>query len=128
MFEDSPYVGVDAFRSFCETYPDVRACSAHMGAFETDAFIALLEEHDNVYLDTCVTMSTTVSQHMDFNPEEVADEVFVEHSERIMYGSDYPNIPYPYEAERTGLLARDLPDFVYRNLFGQTAKRFLEGR
>jgi hypothetical protein len=44
-----------------------------------------------------------------------------------MYGSDYPNIPYPYEREREHLLSRDLPTAVHRDLFAETAKRFLGG-
>jgi hypothetical protein len=42
-----------------------------------------------------------------------------------MYGSDLPNIPYPYREERAELLGRDLPKETYRNLFFRTAKEYL---
>lgn len=53
MYEDSPYVGVYHSRSFCESYPDVRAYCAHMGSYETNAFLELLRDHETAFLDTC---------------------------------------------------------------------------
>lgn len=126
MFTESPHVGVDAFRSFCERYPEVRACAAHMGAFETDEFLSVLDTHENAYLDTCFAMSTHATEYMKFDPAELPDSVFVEYQDRIMYGSDFPNIPYEYEAERAGILGRELPRSVYRSLFSKTARDFLD--
>jgi predicted TIM-barrel fold metal-dependent hydrolase len=128
MFRDSPYVGVDAFRSFLESYPDVRACAAHMGSFETGAFLDTVREHDNAFLDTCFAMSTAVGDYMDFDPGEIEDAVFEELAGRIMYGSDYPNIPHPYRAEYEGLLGRDLSESAREALFSDTAERFLGER
>ncbi|QLD90491.1 amidohydrolase [Natronomonas salina] len=128
MFRDSPHVGVDAFRSFLESYPEVRAASAHMGAFEVEAFVDTLREHDNAFLDTCFAMSTAVGDYMDFDPGEVDDSVFEEFSGRIMYGSDYPNIPHPYRAEYEGLLARELSESAREELFSRAAERFLGER
>jgi len=125
MFEDSPHVGVERFRAFVDSYPEVRTCCAHMGTFETDAFVDVLADADNVYLDTCFAMSSAVGESMDFDPATVPDATFVEHSERIMYGSDYPNIPHSYASEREHLLSRDLPESTYRDLFHDTAERFL---
>ncbi|MFQ3318983.1 MAG: putative TIM-barrel fold metal-dependent hydrolase [Natronomonas sp.] len=128
MFRDSPHVGVDAFRSFLESYPDVRACAAHMGAFETAEFIDVARNHDNVFLDTCFAMSTAVGDYMEFDPSDVDDAVFEELSGRIMYGSDYPNIPHQYRAEHEGLLERDLSDAAFEALFSGAADRFLGER
>ena len=128
MFRDSPHVGVDAFRSFLASYPEVRAASAHMGAFEVEEFVDTLREHDNAFLDTCFAMSTAVGDYMDFDPNEVDDSVFEELSGRIMYGSDYPNIPHPYRAECEGLLARDLSEEAREALFSSAAERFLGER
>lgn len=128
MFEDSPHVGHDQFENFLQTYPDVRACCAHMGTFEWESFVSLLQEYDSAYLDTCFAMSSAAPRSMNFDPSEIPDAVFEELSERIMYGSDYPNIPHEYGDERTHLLDRDLPPQVYRDLFQRTAERFLGER
>lgn len=128
MFEDSPHVGADRFESFLHSYPDVRACAAHMGAYEVDEFVALAREHDNVFLDTTFTMSSVVERYMAFDPESVPTDLIEELSESIMYGSDYPNIPYPYDREREHLLSRLLSTAAVRDLFGRTAERFLGER
>jgi predicted TIM-barrel fold metal-dependent hydrolase len=128
MFEDSPHVGADQFAQFLASYPDVRAASAHMGTYEWEAFVDLVREHENAYLDTCFAMSTAVSESMDFDPSVIPNSVFEELSHRIMYGSDYPNIPHAYAAEREGLLSRDLSEATFRDLFSHTAERFLGER
>jgi predicted TIM-barrel fold metal-dependent hydrolase len=125
MYENSPHVGADQFEQFLASYPDVRASCAHMGTFEYKPFIDLVREHDNAFLDTCFAMSSAVGEYMDFDPAEIPDNVFEECSESIMYGSDFPNIPYAYQAERENLLMRDLSNEVYDDLFRETAKRFL---
>lgn len=126
-FEDSPHVGVDQFAQFTESYPEVRAACAHMGAFETEEFLSLVRDHDNAFLDTSFTMSTEASQYVG-STVEVADGTLEAYAKSIFYGSDYPNIPYPYEAERAGLLERDLPESVCRDIFRRTGERFLGER
>lgn len=126
MFEDSPYVGVDAFAEVVESYPELRVCCAHMGTYEVGAFFDLAREHEEVYLDTTMAMATAAEETMGFDPSTIADETLVELSESIMYGSDFPNIPYPYREERAGLLARDLPEETRRDLFYRTAADYLD--
>lgn len=125
MFRDDPNVGVDRFESFLASYPGLRVCAAHMGAYEVDAFCELARTRENVFLDTTFAMSAVAEEYMDFDPESIRDETLAELSTSVMYGSDYPNIPYPYAEERRHLLARDLPTDVQRDLFSRTARRFL---
>lgn len=127
MFEDSPHVGVERFESFLASYPDVRVCAAHMGAYEVDAFVDLARDNDSVFLDTTFAMSSVAETYMDFDPATVDDDTLIELSESVMYGSDYPNIPYPYAREREHLLSRDLPVEAQRDIFSRTAGRFLDG-
>ncbi|SDJ21129.1 hypothetical protein SAMN05216226_101151 [Halovenus aranensis] len=125
MFEDNDYVGADLFAELLDSYPELRVCCAHMGTYETEAFLAFAREYDNAYLDTTFAMSTRAEQTMGFDPGSIPDETFVELSASIMYGSDLPNIPYPYREERAELLGRDLPKETYRDLFFGTAKEYL---
>jgi len=125
MFEDDPNVGVEHFRSFLASFPEIRVCAAHMGTYEVGEFLGLAREHGSVFLDTTFAMSAVAERYMDFDPSTVPDATLVELSGSIMYGSDYPNIPYPYEEERAHLLGRDLPVDVQRDVFSRTARRFL---
>lgn len=126
MFEDSPYVGIDPFEELLASYPDLRVCCAHMGTYDTEAFLALAREHDTVYLDTTFAMSTRATETMGFDPGVIDDATLIDLSESIMYGSDFPNVPYPYRAERAGLLARELPAGTVRDLFFRTAREYLD--
>ena len=125
MFEDSPHVGVEPFSEVVASYPELRVCCAHMGTYDTDAFISLARTHEQVYLDTTFAMSTQATETMGFDPASIPDETLIELSDSIMYGSDFPNIPYPYREERAGLLNRELPATVVRDLFFETAQEYL---
>ncbi|WP_336360349.1 amidohydrolase family protein [Haladaptatus sp. ZSTT2] len=125
MFRDNPAVGFDQFVQFVETYPEVRACCAHMGTYDHEAFIECARENEQVFLDTTVAMSASAPEYMDFDPAVIDDDVFEDLAGSIMYGSDYPNIPYSYEDERTHLLSRDLSAEAFEQLFRGAAERFL---
>ena len=127
-FEGDPTVGADRFESFLASYPDVRACAAHMGAFETPRFLDLVRTHEAAFLDTTMAMSPRSPSVVGFDPSTVEDRTLESLSGSIMYGSDYPNIPYPYRDERVGLLERELSEPTRRDLFSRTAERFLGER
>ena len=125
MFRESPHVGIEPFREFVASYPTVRVACAHMGTYDWEAFVGLARDTDRVFLDTSFAMSTAASGHMPFDPGEIPNAVFEDLAGQVMYGSDYPNVPHPYRAERAGLLARELSDAAYRQLFVGAADRFL---
>jgi predicted TIM-barrel fold metal-dependent hydrolase len=128
MFESSPHVGADQFEEFVESYPEVRACAAHMGTFEADAFMEFAREHESVFLDTTMALSPRSADVLGFDADEISNEALVELAESVMFGTDFPNVPYPYEEERSGLLARELPADVYEDIFRRTAERFVGER
>ncbi|ODR81027.1 amidohydrolase [Haladaptatus sp. W1] len=128
MFESSPHVGADQFEQFVESYPEVRACAAHMGTFEADAFMGFAREHEQVFLDTTMALSPRSADVLGFDPSEIGDDELGELSESVMFGTDFPNVPYPYEAERRGLIERELSEAVYADVFRRTAERFLGER
>jgi predicted TIM-barrel fold metal-dependent hydrolase len=127
-FADSPHVGYRAFSEFVDSYPEVRVCCAHMGARDTDSFLALARAEDQVFLDTSVAMSAAASDLLDHDPASVPDDVFEDLAGSVMYGSDYPNVPYAYDREREHLLGRDLSEAAERALFHDAAERFLGER
>lgn len=125
MFEDSPHVGIERFQRFRERFPEVRACCAHMGTFEHKAFLNIARADENVYLDTSFAMATVVNRYVDFDSSSINDAVFDDLAGRIMYGSDYPNMPHAYEREYEGLIRRDLSKIAFEALFRGAAERFL---
>jgi hypothetical protein len=116
------YVGYKNFIKFLEKYPDINVIVAHMGAFEYKEFLMLLDKHENLYLDTAVI----------FIPDNVFPERIVKrttpeeltsYQDRILFGSDFPNIPFEYQQSTKGLLELDLSKKFYENIFFNNAKR-----
>jgi predicted TIM-barrel fold metal-dependent hydrolase len=49
----------------------------------------------------------------------------VAHPDRVLYGTDFPNVPYEYERELRGIEALDLPPDVLRAVLHDNAARLL---
>ena len=118
------FTGLARFERVLERFPRLRASICHMGAFETRLALQLLDRYPHLHLDTTMAMSTAPLAYTGIDPAVVRDGDLVRYADRILFGSDFPNLPYPYEAERTGLWARNLPLDVYRRIFYENARAF----
>ncbi len=125
MFEESPHVGIERFVAFRERFPEIRACCAHLGTFEHEAFIELARTDENVFLDTSFAMAAVTNADLAFDPASIDDSMFEALAGQIIYGSDYPNLPHTYRQEYAGLLNRDLSAGAKQSLFRGAAERFL---
>ena len=122
------FTGLARFERVLDRVPGLRATICHMGAFETRAALQLLDRFPQLRLDTTMAMSPASLLYTRIDPGVVRDADLVRYSDRILFGSDFPNLPYPYEAERAGLWARDLPMDVYRRIFYDNARAFFRIR
>ncbi|HEC40459.1 MAG TPA: hypothetical protein ENI29_19615, partial [bacterium] len=116
------YVGYRHFIKFLEKYPDINLIVAHMGAFEYKKFLKLLDKHENLYLDTAVIFIPD-----NVFPERVVKrttpEELISYQDKILFGSDYPNIPHDYRQSTKGLLEFDLPRDFYEDIFFNNSKQ-----
>jgi predicted TIM-barrel fold metal-dependent hydrolase len=94
-----------------------------MGAFETRGALRLLDRYPGLHLDTTMALTAASTPFTGIDPRIVRDDDLVRHADRIVFGSDFPNLPYPYEEERSALWARDLPLAVYEKIFRENARR-----
>ena len=87
-------------------HPRLRLVVAHLGAPDYLDFLALAERYDRVHLDTTMVFT-------DFWPTTYPDELLVrlaDQGDRILLGTDFPTIPYPYSHQLEGLARLDLGD------------------
>ncbi len=128
------YVGADNFEPVMRMFPEMKVVVAHMGAFEFDRFFAMAREYPNLYLDTSVNfidpgLMDRLIARGDFPPIELPYrydlEAVLEISDRILFGSDYPNIPYEYGACVEGVLSLDLGEEFNRAVFFENARRLV---
>lgn len=98
-----PFTGPASMRRVLERHPRLTAVIAHLGAPEYAEFVALAEEFARVHLDTTMVF-TDFFDDADPFPRELVPRL-AELQERILLGSDFPSIPYPY-AHQLQSLAR----------------------
>jgi predicted TIM-barrel fold metal-dependent hydrolase len=108
----SQYVGVTNFIKALRRYPNLPATVAHLGAFEYREFFDLLDEHPRLFLDTAFVFLK--SPPMRFN---LGSEYLEKYRDRIVYGSDFPNLIFPRKEEITTLLEMGLSQEFYDNVF-----------
>jgi predicted TIM-barrel fold metal-dependent hydrolase len=128
------YVGADHFEPVMRELPELKVIVAHMGAYESDRFFDMARRYPNLYLDTSVNfidpslVSDLVSKGR-FPPMEIPHEfdrdVLIELSDRLLFGSDFPNIPYEYEDCITSILALGLGEEFNRKVFFENAEELL---
>jgi predicted TIM-barrel fold metal-dependent hydrolase len=67
---------------------------AHMGMPEYVDFLDLCEQYDDLHLDTTMAFTPFTEELMPF-PRKAYPRL-LDMSDRILFGSDFPNIPYGY--------------------------------
>lgn len=120
-----PFTGVAAFRRMMERFPRLRAAVAHLGAFDTEAFLGLTEEFPNLYLDTAMALTPLSRPWVGIDAAGIPTAWLLRHHDRILFGSDFPLVPYPYAEEVQWAAERGLPPEVRRRIFRDNAVRFL---
>ncbi len=120
------FTGVERFRRVLARFPRLTVVVAHMGAFESDAFLALLDAHPNLYVDTTMALAPAARRFVGAEPAAITDGALIRYQDRILFGSDFPLVPYDYDEERRWAWDRRLPDAVRRKIFHDNAARLLD--
>lgn len=102
-------------------HPRLTLVVAHFGAPGYGDFIELADRYPNVHLDT--TMAFTDFGNAPF-PDAVRPRL-ADLAERIVLGSDFPNIPYPYAHQIFALQRLDLGDDWLRAVLHDNGRRLL---
>lgn len=113
------FTGPDPVAAVLARFPQLRLIVAHMGTTEYLEFLGLAERYAHVGLDT--TMSFTNFAELDAPyPRDALPRVKAL-GHKIFWGSDYPNIPYPYAHGIESLMRLDLGDDWLRKVLHDNA-------
>src|SRR5690625_245334 len=102
-----------------ERFPDLTLIIAHLGAPEYHEFMDLAERYPNVYLDTTMAFvdfwgdadhSDVVARLVDLRP-------------KVLFGTDFPNIPYQYAHQVEVLQRLKLGDDWLRDVLWNNGAR-----
>ncbi len=115
------FVGIAHFKKLLRRFPELPANVAHMGGLEFQAFIELLDDHPNIYLDTAYSFWPGLPFTFNLGPD-----VLEKYRHRILYGSDFPNVILPREGEIDHLLRLNLSEAFYERIFYANAMELLD--
>jgi len=94
--------GAARLRRALEKHPEAICIVPHLGVDEPAAFEALLDAFPNLYLDTTMAIAGYFSDQPDL-------ELLRRRANRILYGTDFPNLPYEWDRELGVLRGLGLP-------------------
>lgn len=105
----------DRVEEVLRSYPSLKLCVPHLGADELDAYRRLVERHDHLWLDTTMVLG-------DYFALPEAWDVVRARPDRVVYGTDFPNIPYAWDRELVRVVGAGLSDAALAALVSDNAR------
>ncbi len=105
----------EKMRQVIKSYPDLRICVPHLGADEFEAYQQMLEHYDNLWLDTTMTLANYLP--LDYSPD-----LSRMRTDRIIFGTDFPSLPYAWDRELKRLCELGLSEDSLALILGENAK------
>lgn len=112
-----PYTlcSVERTESVLRRHPDLKLIVPHLGVDDIERYGELLQRYDNLWLDTTMVLAGY------FDIDDPAS-VVRSRPERILYGTDFPNLPYAWDRELLRLLRVGLDDKDLERVLAGNAK------
>jgi uncharacterized protein len=117
------HTGPGPMSEVLERHPGVTAIIAHLGAPEYAEFLQLAARHQDVYLDTTMAFTDFMQDLAPFPAARLPE--LAELGDRILLGTDFPNIPHPYLHQLQALARLGLGNDWLRAVCHDNAARLL---
>ncbi len=111
--------GVDRVASVLDALPSLRLCVPHLGGDEFDAFADLMAGNGQLWLDTTMMLAG-------YFPYPERWDLLHRFPDRILYGTDFPNIPYAWDRELRRLVGRGFDGGDLTRILGHNARRLFD--
>ncbi|MFB8773901.1 amidohydrolase family protein [Streptomyces broussonetiae] len=102
------HTGPEPIARVLARHPRLRLIVAHMGMPEYEDFLDLAERYEQVRLDTTMAFTDFTERLAPFPRRALPRLTHL--ADRVLLGSDFPNIPYPYLHQLRALERLDLGD------------------
>jgi predicted TIM-barrel fold metal-dependent hydrolase len=119
--EPGRHTGPAIFAEILARHPRLIAIIAHMGMPEYAEFLALAARHPGVQLDTTMVYTDFTETFRPW-PADLTPRL-ADLGDRILLGTDFPNIPYAYAHQLAALTRLDLGDDWLRAVCHDNAAR-----
>lgn len=98
-------------------HPRLRLCVPHFGADEIPGYGRLLERFPNIVLDSTMMLA-------DYFPVRGVERLFAIDPARLLYGTDFPNLPYAWDRELVRVRRYVREEAQLAAFLGGNAQRF----
>ena len=117
---------VERTAAVLRAFPRLRVVVPHFGADEFDDYAQLMTRHDTLWLDTTMMVGGYFGDTSNDSDSDNVDvdawaRLIVARPERVLYGSDFPGLPYAWDREIKAL-TRGLKDPVLEAVLGDNAR------
>jgi predicted TIM-barrel fold metal-dependent hydrolase len=117
--------GPGPFNDLLKRHPRLTAVVAHLGAPDYEDFLRLAAEYERVAVDTTMVFTDFFDQIAPFPASALPLLNDLGAAGKVLLGTDFPNIPYPYARQLAGLARLDLGDPWLRAVCWHNAVRLL---
>jgi predicted TIM-barrel fold metal-dependent hydrolase len=111
--------GADRLRRALQRHPHAVVVVPHLGYDEPGTFEEMLGEFENLYLDTTMAIAGWFDRSADSG-------ILRRHPGRILYGTDFPNLPYDWRRELDVVRSLRLPAADEARVLGGNALRLFD--
>ncbi len=118
------HTGPGPFGEVMRRHPELTAVIAHAGSPEYTAFLDLAERYPRVHLDTTMVFTRFTERRAPFPADGYPR--LKDLADRVLLGTDYPNIPYPYLEQLDALVGLGLGDDWLRGVLHDNAARLFD--
>jgi len=119
------HTGPEPLGAVLRRHPRLVVIVAHLGAPEYVEFLALAEKYERVSLDTTMAFTRFFEAMAPFPRAYLPRLRDLGLGGKLLLGSDFPNLPYPYAEQLAALVALDLGDAWLRAVCWQNAADLL---
>jgi len=118
------HTGLDVFAEVLAAHPRLPVVLAHAGMPDYTAALELVRRHEGVHVDTTV-VGTAFAESFAPLPRDWPARL-VDVADRVVLGTDFPNIPYPYATQLEALQRFELGDQWLRDVCWYNGKRLFD--
>jgi predicted TIM-barrel fold metal-dependent hydrolase len=115
------HTGPAPMAGLLERFPRLQLVIAHLGMPEYGAFLALAETYERVHLDTTMFGTDFTERLMPFDRALLPRLAGLR--DKVVLGSDFPTIPYPYAHQLAALHRLDLGEDWLRAVLWKNGAR-----
>jgi uncharacterized protein len=121
----SPFSGPAFLERLLARFGRLQVIVAHFGVPEVEVFLDLADRYDGVALDTTMVGTDFMNRRWTVEAALLPRIAELGLAGRVFFGSDFPNIPYPYAHQVEALRRWDLGDDWLRTVLWEAgARRF----